>query len=465
MWTIEGDLAERVARRLERAGVRPGDGAAIGLSGGGDSVALVHVAASLRRRLSLTLVAVHLDHGLRGDAADGDAAFVVALCRDLGLALVLARQDVAAAAAAAGVSVEMAGRGARRALFDRVRRERGLRWLMLGHHADDQAETLLLRLVRGTGLTGAGAMAEATDDGIVRPFLAERRQDLRAYLQGHGQAWREDATNAERSTERNRMRLDVLPALEAVRPGAARQLARSAAQLGADARLLRAAVNALLAPPVEENGGPWRLVPADLWRRAAADLRGQLLREAALTVAGAYPPAAWIEAWREAPERAQARPDLPWLRLSVLVDGLVAHRPVDRRSATMAVALPAGALWRLPLPDGATIEAVEPGAVDAARPLALALAAGAFLRHPRPSDRVVLDGGDLPLREVLRRRGVPAPCRAAVWLVDDGDGAVAWLPAGAGEAAIAPARGGGRLYLRWRAAPARMPTDHWPGAG
>lgn len=457
-----GQLGERVARRLVRAGVRPGDAALAGVSGGADSVALLHLLVSLRSRLSLALVAVHLDHGLRGEASALDAAFVGRLCQDLQVPLVCEREDIATRALAAGESTEMAGRAARRALFDRVRRERGARWLLLGHHADDQAETLLLRLAHGTGLLGAGAMAEAADDGTLRPLLPERREDLRTYLESVGQTWREDATNAERGAERNRVRLDLLPALEAVRPGAVVQLARSAARLRADGRLLRAAVNALLPLAVEDNGGPWRAVPEAVWQAAGDDLRGQLLREAAFAVAHRYPPAAWTDAWREAPERALARPDLPWLRLSAQGAGWIAHRPLDAHASAL-LPLPSAPAWGMDLPDGAalTASAQAPEVIEA--PHGLVLGPGALVRHPRPSERVEVGGGSCTVREALRRRGVPAACRAAAWLVDDGSGAVAWLPQGPKEAIAARDAQGRNVWLTWHAAASVRPPADWPG--
>jgi hypothetical protein len=334
-----------------------------------------------------------------------------------------------------------------------VRQERGARWIVLGHHADDQAETLLLRLARGSGLVGAGAMAPVTADGFVRPLLGERRDGLRAYLRAIGQDWREDATNAEGLTERNRIRLDALPALERARPGATAQLARAADRLRRDGDLLRAAVESLLPAPVRENGGPWRVVPRSLWAAAGSDLRRHLLRQAAWSVAGTYPPASWTDAWADWPERRGARPDLPWLRLSAAAEGAVLHaRPPGPADA---VVLPPQARWRLTLPGGGVLAAApaEEGAVREA--------AGAGLRA-----RPVLAGdrlGGRSVRDILRQRGVPAPCRGASWVVADGAGRVLWLPAGGEDDAVLSDGAERAIRVRWQAkAPAPAAAQDWP---
>lgn len=451
-------LQARVEARLEAAGVAAGDGIVVGVSGGADSVALLRLIAAAAPRRRLAPVAAHLHHGLRGEAADADAEFVAALCRELGVPLYLEREDVGAFARAHGMSVEEAGRALRRRLFDEVRRRTSARWLALGHHADDQAETLLLRLMRGAGLVGAGAMAEAAPDGTLRPLLAERRATLRAYLAAVGQPWREDATNALPDAERNRVRLGVLPALEAARPGSVAQLALSAARLRQDGDLLRAAVDALLPPAVADNGGPWRTVPWPLWRSASTALRAHLLRQAAWAVAGRYPPAPWTEAWARWPERRAARPDVGWVRVAAARDGAVLFPP----TAPPAVPLPPGPRWRQALPGGAVLERRPASGEEAAKPAALRLGDGGAARAPAAGERVWSGRGAATARALLRAHGVPPPCRDGAWVVDGGEGPP-WLPLGARDAVVAVDGEGRKWTLVWEAPPTFPTGGGWPG--
>ena len=449
-------LAGRVAQRLADVGVREGAGVVAGVSGGGDSVALLCLLGDLRPGLRLRLAAAHLHHGLRGAAADDDAAFVRALCDRLGVALVEGRADVAGEARAAGLSLEMAGRLARRRFLAEARDRTGACFIALAHQADDQAETLLMRLARGSGLLGAGGMSPLGPDRIVRPLLGERRATLRAYLAERGQPWREDDTNAQPVAARNRLRLAVLPAWAAVEPGVAAGLARSAAFLREDGLLLAAAVDSLLPPAARDNGGPWRRLPEALWRAASPPLRRQLLRQAAWSVAGAYPPARWTEAWAAWPERRESRPDVSWLRLAGAGGDAVVFPPPTAASLPLPTA---AAPWRVELPGGAAL-ALEPG--ESAAGPALSVGPGLRVRRVAPGD--VLDGHNAgtPLRTLLARRGVPAPCRAAAWVVEDGRGR-RWLPAGAEDGCGAVLADGRATRLNWRAAPVWPPPDRWPG--
>ena len=181
-----------------------------GLSGGRDSVAL------LRALLAegCELCACHVHHGLRGAAADADEQFCRELCTRLGLPLVVRWVDVPALARQRRESLETAARAARRAALAEVAREQGCASIALAHHADDQAETVLFRLARGAaGARGMRPVHRAQGVLWLRPLLECRRAELTAWLRELGQAWVEDATNAQACAARNRLRLEVLPAL------------------------------------------------------------------------------------------------------------------------------------------------------------------------------------------------------------------------------------------------------------
>jgi tRNA(Ile)-lysidine synthase len=190
-----------------------GDRVGVAVSGGADSVALLHLLDNLRAQLGIILLVVHFDHSLRGDESNADAAFVAELARSRSLEFVLAREDVAAAARQQGWNIEDAARRLRYGFFQRVIDHGRATRIAVAHTADDQAETLLAHLFRGTGLTGLAGIYPVIGP-IVRPLLATRRQDLRAYLHARNQTWREDSTNADLRRQRARIREQLLPLLE-----------------------------------------------------------------------------------------------------------------------------------------------------------------------------------------------------------------------------------------------------------
>ncbi len=195
-----------------------GDRVGVAVSGGADSVALVRLLESLRDELGVTLVVIHFDHMLRGDESDRDASFVEELARASGLEFVSAREDVRAAAAQNSWNLEEAARRLRYAFFDRVLSHRKATRIAVAHSADDQAETVLGHIIRGTGPTGLASIYPIVDlpsgGAIVRPLLQIRRAELRDYLHERGQGWWEDATNADQTRLRARIRSQLLPILE-----------------------------------------------------------------------------------------------------------------------------------------------------------------------------------------------------------------------------------------------------------
>lgn len=195
----------------------------VALSGGADSVALTCLLRELPG--GPELVAAHFEHGIRGEESLADAAFVRGLCAQWRIPLVEERCDVPALARERGVGLEQAARDARYAFLRRAAAENGCDGICLAHHLDDQAETVLMHLFRGSGLHGLRGMA-AQEGDLLRPLLRIRKAELTAYLTGRGIPWREDATNRLPDTPRNALRLEVLPRIEAVYPGAAQAISR-----------------------------------------------------------------------------------------------------------------------------------------------------------------------------------------------------------------------------------------------
>lgn len=208
-----------------------GDRIAVGVSGGADSVALLRFLAALRPQFGWDLVVCHIHHGLRGTEADRDECFVRALAEQLGLPCAVSRIDAAALALRDHISVEEAGRTARYAFFAQTAGEGGR--IATAHTLDDSIETVLMNLVRGTGLRGLCGIPR-TRGNIVRPLLDCTRAEVEDYLGALGQPYCTDSTNLTDDYTRNRIRHDILPRLCALNPnfpGAmARMLPRLAAQ-------------------------------------------------------------------------------------------------------------------------------------------------------------------------------------------------------------------------------------------
>ena len=214
-----------------------GEGLLVAVSGGADSVALLHVVHALRKQMGVTLTAVHMMHGLRGASAEQDAAFVKTLAKRLRVDFLEGHSNVRALAKRRGISLEMAAREARYALFRKTARALEKKTgkgvvLATAHTADDQAETLILKLARGAGSTGLAAISRKRSiSGIttIRPFLEIGREEITRYLLQHKIDWREDESNRDPAFLRNRVRHEVLPILaERLNPNIRGALTRAA---------------------------------------------------------------------------------------------------------------------------------------------------------------------------------------------------------------------------------------------
>lgn len=229
-------MTERVQRFMEQwSMVRRGDTVVAGVSGGADSVCLLLVLAELAERMGFSLSAAHIEHGIRGAESERDADFAARLCERLGILLTVRRVDVPGYAAAQGLGLEEAARILRYGAFAEIAQSAGAPCrIALAHQLEDNAETVLMALVRGTGLDGLCGMPPLrTEGGIcyIRPLLATGRAEIEAFLAGRGQDYCTDSTNLETKYTRNYIRREVFPLLERVNPQAAAHMSRTAAQL------------------------------------------------------------------------------------------------------------------------------------------------------------------------------------------------------------------------------------------
>jgi tRNA(Ile)-lysidine synthase len=257
------DLAAAVARGTGALAVPDDASIVLAVSGGPDSTALLHGAARLvaDRVRHWQLTVAHLDHGMRDDSA-ADAAHVGDVAAALGMPYRETRTDVAALARAEDRSLEDAGRRARYRFLAEVAAEIGAKTLIAtAHTADDLAETILLRMVRGSGLRGLRGIP-ARRERVIRPLLAERRAELHAALDSAGIAYLDDPTNADPShADRNRIRAEVMPALERLNPRVVDAFRRLSTNATADDDLLDALAAAELARRRGPEGIDWHRPP------------------------------------------------------------------------------------------------------------------------------------------------------------------------------------------------------------
>ncbi|ACA58654.1 tRNA lysidine(34) synthetase TilS [Candidatus Desulforudis audaxviator] len=208
------DLQDRVQQYILRHRMlEPGMGVLVGVSGGPDSVALLDVLYGLRAVLGISITVAHLNHRLRGAEAEADARYVRKLAEKFGLPCIVEECDVPTFRKAERLSIQTAARELRYEFFARAARETGARRVALGHHADDQAETILHHFLRGTGPAGLAGIAPVR--GLfIRPLLGIRRREIEAYCRARGLDPRLDPSNLDPVYTRNRLRAELLPLLE-----------------------------------------------------------------------------------------------------------------------------------------------------------------------------------------------------------------------------------------------------------
>lgn len=430
--------------------LRPGDAVLVAVSGGADSVALLAALVEVRAELGVTLFAAHLDHGLRGVESAADRAHVEALAARLAVPLTVESVRLAPG------NVEAEARRARYEFLARAAAARGATKIATAHTVDDQAETVLLRVVRGAGRRGLGGIRPRRG-AIIRPLLLCDRVQVRQYLVARGLAWRRDRSNFDYALTRTRVRAGYLPALaRELNPRLARALARLADVLrdedtlldriaatvpGMDERLDLAMLRAIEAPIARRVLRRW-------WTRAGSGRRLGLAHvDAALALATraegggrVRAPGGWI-----------VRTDACLAFASG--DGPAAVDPYEHVLAPGAIVeLPGG--WRLSLAE-VSVDAPVAAGDDCCLLDADAVPPVLVVRNRRAGDRLRLLGlgGSTSLKRLFITRRVPREARAAHPVVIAGDDIV-WVPrCGRGERALVRAGTRRLLIVRVEAAP------------
>lgn len=207
----------------------------VAVSGGADSVCLLHLLAGMRDMRKYKLFAAHLNHGIRGSEADRDEKYVRALCESLSVRLYAEHADIPTIAKESGLSEEEAGRRARYAFFARICAENKIDVTATAHNKNDQAETVIMRLLRGSGTAGLRGIKYKREDGVVRPLLDVTREEIEGYCREAKLEYKTDSTNLDDGYTRNKIRHTVIPALCEINPNAVGSIVKCAAAAGEDA--------------------------------------------------------------------------------------------------------------------------------------------------------------------------------------------------------------------------------------
>ncbi|NFG22434.1 tRNA lysidine(34) synthetase TilS [Clostridium botulinum] len=194
--------------------IKSGDKILVALSGGPDSLCLLNILKELREELDIEIGAAHLNHLLRGEDAFKDEEFVISTCKEMNIPYYVKRVDINKYSKEHKLSSELAGRNVRYGFFDEILKKDGFNKIATAHNANDQAETIIFRLMRGTGLEGLGGIKVCREDKIIRPILCLTRKEVEKYIKEKNLNPRIDKTNFEKIYNRNKIRLDIIPYIQ-----------------------------------------------------------------------------------------------------------------------------------------------------------------------------------------------------------------------------------------------------------
>ncbi|MFQ5952902.1 MAG: tRNA lysidine(34) synthetase TilS [Candidatus Omnitrophota bacterium] len=267
--------------------LRPGDRVLVAVSGGPDSVALLKALFEMRRSLGIEIVVGNLDHGIRGRQSRRDSDFVESLSQDMGLPFEHERIDLKSRPKGKK-SLEERAREKRYGFLKKAAKKNGCSAIATGHTLDDQAETVLMRIITGTsvaGLTGIPPLRSEGELKFIRPFIRLSKQEVIDYLEASGQKYVEDLTNRDVKIKRNMIRLKVIPFLEKLNPRVKRSLSNMADILREDFLALKAEEEKASGVCIKGRKGPISLKITDLVLHPRA-LRKAILKESVKRAGG-----------------------------------------------------------------------------------------------------------------------------------------------------------------------------------
>lgn len=400
----------------------------VGISGGADSICLLFVLLKLQKEMGFSLFAVHVNHGLRGEDADADEAYVKQICQQQGVELFVFHEDVKAYAKEKHLSEEEAGRELRRADFLKVFEERQGTCIALAHHQDDNAETVLWNLCRGSGLRGLGGILPK--NGIwIRPLLCVTRREIESYLENRGISYCTDATNFANDYTRNKIRNQVIPYLEAeIHQGAAKHIAKSANELQKIGKFIERETEKYRKQCVKKENGIWILQGED-FLQVPEELKSYIIYECICAAAGRKKDVSDVhvqDVQRLLEKQSGKRVDLPYGICAVRTYEGIEFRP-DTEDKSFGEEDPEK-LFELRTFEKCTELQTFPENVYTKWFDYDIIQSTVKIRHRQAGDYIVIDdaGRRQKLKQYFINEKIPQSMRDHIWLVADGS-EIMWI--------------------------------------
>ncbi|MEK0317728.1 tRNA lysidine(34) synthetase TilS [Cohnella sp. 56] len=445
------DTADRVARSLrDMFGIGPGDCVVAAVSGGPDSMALLHMMKTAAERDGWRVVAAHVNHGFRGAESDAEAALVRETAAAWGIQLAVAEIDMPAYIAATGLNPQAASRERRYAFLRETARAYGASAIAVAHHADDQAETVLMRFLRGSGMTGLSGIPMRRSEQeleLIRPLLRITKGELLAYNERFGVPSANDSSNVKMNYLRNAVRLEALPFLERYNPELRTGLGRLAELASAEDDYMEAEARRRLAAGAERSGEGWRL-DAAYFRGLHLALQRRMIKLILNGLAGLHSQAHYERVDDIVSAVAAERPSVARMDVgggSVLIReygfAYIGPAPLAHAGYSHSVAAFPGRSGQLELivPECGLIfrfrreDELRDASPDSRREAFFdesELSMPLVVRSRRPGDRIDLLGlkGSKKVQDIFIDAKVPRSRRDLLPLLADGSGRILWLP-------------------------------------
>ncbi len=434
------NVIKKVERTMARYGmVAPGDRVVVAVSGGPDSVCLLNILYGLRQALEVELAVAHLDHGLRPAVDEDETRFVASLAHDLNLPFFT--QKLKEALNPGDASLEEKAREFRYRFFDQVKSRASAQKIALGHTLDDQAETVLMRLLRGSGPSGLSGIPPVRDNTIIRPLIEMTRGEVQGYLQKRRLHYMTDASNADPTYLRNHIRLNLMPRLEAIQPRVVERLAQTADIMRAEKAYLEQEASRWLDKAANRGEGGEVQLPLADFKALPEALKRQVIRKA-ICMTGSTLRRVNLQHIKAVEQLALT--SNPHARIA-LPHGMVAKRRYDqihftphesgsRKDFSRRIESPGQ--WDIDVPAGTLfLEPVDPQSVsDMAHPWRTAYLDRDLIQYPltlrnfRPGDRFIPLGmsGHKKVKDFFIDLKIPVEQRSLIPILAQGD-RIVWI--------------------------------------